>query len=555
MALLQTIVSRITAFRNAWPLTPLALTFLTTVFVFCFDNATYWALGRDIFAGHRLSFTGYNLAIFLLVMALFSLFAFPYVVKPFLAFILILSASTSYYMDNLGVIIDRDMIQNVMVTTLTESKHLFTASLISHLVVYGILPAALVMIVKLKPQRPLRRFLLPVAASAVSVALTVGLLMADLKAYSSILRERKDYMSSFQPGAPLVGAVRYVRLLSKTVNTTAQPLGEDATKGAAYASKARPPVLTVVVAGETARAQNFGLNGYARDTTPRLAHLPVVNFDNVSSCGTATATSLPCMFSKFSRADYSHEKGLANQNVLDVFMYAGLHVEWWDNNTGDKNLAKRATLRRFTNARNDRFCASGECMDGIFMQALRDYMSGITEDTVLVIHQIGSHGPTYYLRYPEELERFTPACRTAEFKSCTKEEITNAYDNTIAYTDEVLAQMIEMLQSETRLTTALIYLSDHGESLGEGGLYLHGAPYFMAPKEQTQVPMLLWLSDAYQTMFGLERSCLAQKASETLSHDNFFHSLLGLLDIETGAKDAALDIFASCKSEQALAGN
>ena len=189
------------------------------------------------------------------------------------------------------------------------------------------------------------------------------------------------------------------------------------------------------------------------------------------------------------------------------------------------------------------------------MQALKDYAQTITQDTVLVLHQIGSHGPTYYLRYPQEFERFTPACRTAEFKNCTAAEITNVYDNTIAYTDEILAQTIEMLQSQAGLTTALLYISDHGESLGENGLYLHGSPYFMAPVTQTKVPMILWMSDAFQEKFAVDQDCLAAKKDAEFSHDNLFHSLLGMLDVQTRERKPALDIFASCDTDQKLASN
>jgi len=213
------------------------------------------------------------------------------------------------------------------------------------------------------------------------------------------------------------------------------------------------------------------------------------------------------------------------------------------------------TTRSLTHTENAKFCAAGECMDGIFMQALQDYASTITHDTVLVLHQIGSHGPTYYLRYPEEFEKFTPACRTAEFKNCTPEEITNAYDNTIAYTDQILAETIAFLEAQDQLSTALLYVSDHGESLGESGLYLHGSPYFMAPEYQTKVPMILWMSQTFKSQFGIDKGCLTAKTDTHLSHDNLFHSLLGMLDIKTNVRNPDLDLFASCRDLQKVVGN
>lgn len=540
--------------RDGLAMSPLLLTFLTTVFIIGSYNATFWAIGADVFRGHPMSFAGYMAAVFFLALAAFSMFAFPYIAKPCLAFFVILSAVTSYYMDTLGVVVDRDMIQNIMATTFSESKHLITFGFVSHVLIKGVLPAAIILSIRIIRQGPVRTRVWPIAAVFISLSLTFGFLMADLKSYASILRERKDFMSSLQPLAPIVGAIRYGRMMSRAVNVVVQPIGEDAKKGQSYTAHSKP-VLTIVVAGETARSQNFGLNGYDQNTTPELAKRPIVNFTNVGSCGTATAVSLPCMFSQFPRVAYSYEKGIAHQNVLDVLTHAGLKVAWWDNNTGDKGLARRIDRRDFTKVEDDEFCGAGECTDGIFLRALAEYATTVTEDTVLVLHQIGSHGPTYYLRYPPEFERFTPACRTAEFKDCTTQEITNAYDNTIAYTDAMLAQTIDILSDNQRLSTALLYVSDHGESLGEAGLYLHGSPRFLAPEYQTRVPMILWMSKAFKDQFDLDQECLVAKKDMALSHDNLFHSLLGMLDIITDVHDPALDIFASCKSIQKVGQN
>ncbi|NOR30199.1 MAG: phosphoethanolamine--lipid A transferase [Sulfitobacter sp.] len=532
----------------------MGLTVLSIIYIFCAANASFWTIGTEVFTGHPLSFAGFVSAVFFLTLAFFSAFGFPWLIKPFLIFMVILSAVTSYYMDTLGVIIDRDMIQNVMVTTVTESKHLLTAGFVTHVVLFGVFPAAFITCVKVGRPGIVKTLAMPVATMSLSLAFAAGLLMTDYKSYSSILRERKDYMSSFQPGMPVVSAIRYAKMMRRSANVTVAAVGEDATKGPAYGPD-RKPVLTIVVAGETARAQNFSLNGYGVETNPRLAKLPVVSFSNVTSCGTATATSLPCMFSQFDRDEYSFQKGISNQSVLDVLDHAGMHVEWWDNNTGNKGIADRVTSRSLTHTENAEFCAAGECMDGIFIEALKEYAATVTQDTVLVLHQIGSHGPTYYLRYPEEFEQFKPACRTAEFKLCTPAEITNAYDNTIAYTDEILAQTIEFLEEQDQLSTALLYVSDHGESLGEGGLYLHGSPYFMAPEYQTKVPMILWMSQNFKTQFDVDRGCLSAKTDSPLSHDNLFHSLLGMLDIQTDVRNSDLDLFATCRNLQKVVHN
>ena len=531
--------------RNRLQLPPLAVLASVVLFVLLVDNSTFWRIGAEVFSGHPLAFAGMIGALYCLTLALFALFALPWLVKPFSVFILILSSVTGYYMDTLGAFIDREMIQNVMVTTVTESKHLITHGFVFHVAFYGLLPSAVVLALKVKPQRRLIALGAPVLTGVLCFLITIGLLATNFKTYASILRERKDFLASYQPGAPIVNSFRYAAMMSKTLNLVVQPLGEDAIKGAAYNS-AHPPVLTVLVVGETARAQNFGLNGYARDTTPNLSKQAIVNFEAVSSCGTSTAVSLPCMFSKLPRKDYSFEAGAAEQNLLDVLVHAGLHVEWWDNNTGHKGLADRLPHQSFLGKDIPAYCRQGECDDGVFFPALRAYIKSLTQDTVLVLHQIGSHGPSYFMRYPPEFEKFTPACQTSELKRCTAGEVTNAYDNTIAFTDQVLSETIDMLNSQDGLNTAMFYVSDHGESLGEGGLYLHGAPYFMAPKEQTHVPMLLWMSDGFATQFGHDRACLNNNRTAPLSHDNLFHSLLGMMDITTDVYDRKLDLFAAC---------
>jgi lipid A ethanolaminephosphotransferase len=538
-------ITRLTRLRDLLQISPLALLSSVVLFVLLVDNSTFWRIGTEVFSGQPLALAAMIGALYCLTLALFSLFALPWLVKPFSIFILILSSVTGYYMDTLGAFIDREMIQNVMVTTLTESKHLITFGFIFHVALYGLLPSAVVLALKLKPQRRLVALGAPVLAGVLCFLTTAGLLATNFKTYASILRERKDFLASYQPGAPIVNSFRYAAMMSKTLNITVQPLGEDAVKGAAY-NRTNQPVLTVLVVGETARAQDFGLNGYARNTTPNLSTLPIVNFETVSSCGTSTAVSLPCMFSKLPRKDYSFEAGAAEQNLLDVMAHAGLHVEWWDNNTGHKGLADRLPNQSFLGKNIPAFCRQGECDDGVFLPELRAYAENLTQDTVLVLHQIGSHGPFYFMRYPPEFEKFTPACKTPELKKCSPEEVRNAYDNTIAFTDQVLAKTIDVLNSLDGLTTAMFYVSDHGESLGEGGLYLHGAPYFMAPKEQTRVPMLLWMSDRFATQFGHDRECLNNNRAAPLSHDNLFHSLLGMMDITTDAYDRKLDLFAPC---------
>ena len=205
---------------------------------------------------------------------------------------------------------------------------------------------------------------------------------------------------AIQPFTPARAIYRYTSMMLKKPTVVAD-LGRDARPGP-FLAAATKPVLMVIWAGETARAQNWGMNGYTRDTTPELAKRGVVNFSDVTACGTSTAVSMPCMFSHLTRAEYSFDGGLSNENLLDVLAHAGFVVEWWDNNTGDKSIATRQTSHMMTDRTDPAYCGRGECIDGVFLNLIRERAETITQNTVLVLHQIGSHGPSYFLRYPED---------------------------------------------------------------------------------------------------------------------------------------------------------
>jgi lipid A ethanolaminephosphotransferase len=166
----------------------------------------------------------------------------------------------------------------------------------------------------------------------------------------------------------------------------------------------------------------------------------------------------------------------------------------------------------------------------------------------VVLHQLGNHGPAYHRRYPDAFRRFQPTCDTPDLRQCSREQIVNAYDNALLYTDHVLARAIDWLRErQATHDTALVYLSDHGESLGENNLYLHGIPYAIAPDTQTKVPMLMWLSPSYAARWRLDAACLRQRATQPVSHDHLFHTLMGLFDVTTTARDPAFDLAGGCR--------
>lgn len=316
----------------------------------------------------------------------------------------------------------------------------------------------------------------------------------------------------------------------------------------------------VLIVGETARAQNFSLNGYTKETNPLLAKRDdVIAFQHVSSCGTYTAYSIPCMFSNMLRANYDENRAQHQENVLDILKKVNIDVTWYDNDTGCKGVCDRVnhidTDKKYQ-AQNSKFCREGTCYDEVLIQELDEKLQNINSDSdndvLIVLHMIGSHGPTYYQRYPAKFKKFTPTCDTNQINNCDATSLINTYDNTIVYTDYIIDQSITLLQTyQNKFNTSLIYLSDHGESLGENGVYLHSLPYSIAPKQQTQIPLIMWLSKAWQKQKNIDANCLKTIAQRNeFSQDNLFHTLLSAFDIKTKEYNETLDILSSCNTNK-----
>ena len=332
-------------------------------------------------------------------------------------------------------------------------------------------------------------------------------------------------------------------------------IGKDAKLGSILSNN-KKRVISVLVMGETARAENFSLNGYERNTNPNLSHLITLNFTNFSSCGTTTAISVPCLFSKATRKQFNSAKADYTENLLDIVQRAGMPVYWIDNNSGCKEVCRRVNFIDVSKSDDLEFCTqktSGflkkECYDEILVKALKKTIASTDEDMFIILHQKGSHGPAYYLRTPNEFQQFQPLCKTSEMQFCRQQEIVNAYDNTILYSDFVISEVIEELHDSSEdYDSSLMYVSDHGESLGEKGLFLHGLPYMFAPSQQTDVPFMAWIPQSFAERFGIDIACLQSLSSEAFSHDNLFSTFLSWLNIETSEYTKDLDIFSSCRA-------
>ncbi len=542
-------VARARARLNRRPnVSPLSLKVLVALFLILSANQTFWARLMEVQGHQPLLVLGGGIVAFATILFCLSVLTLPYMVRPVLIFVLVLGAVASWFLDRMGVVIDRDMLQNAVNTTGNESRHLLTLPFAAHLMVFAVLPSTVVLWVRLHPMAWWRQILHYPVALALALAIFAGGMMTDYKGLSSILRERREIAASVVPATPIVSAVRFAKLKLITSTIVAVPIGEDAVKGPRITAAGKP-TLTLIVVGETARAANWSLGTYDRPTNPELAKRDIVYVDKVKSCGTSTAVSLPCMFAHYGMENHSQTAARSYYNLLDVLQQTGFDVRWYDNNTGSLGTAIRLPETRFGPKDDPTACASGECTDAVFLPTLDKALREITGDTVIVYHQIGSHGPAYYLRYPESFRPFPDDCRSADFGKCTPDQITNAYDNTIAFTDQFLARVIDRLGAEDRLATSMLYVSDHGESLGENGLYLHAAPYFMAPDVQTQVPMVLWTSPSYRAAMGVDQACIKARAASLaghVTHDAVFHTVLGLADVTTSLHNPELDLTTGC---------
>ncbi|BBS13178.1 phosphoethanolamine transferase EptA [Klebsiella aerogenes] len=461
---------------------------------------------------------------------------------------ILLSASAQYFIWTFGVVIDRSMIANIFDTTPAESFALLSTQMVIVLGLSGLLMVLVAWWIKVRRPASFWRGaamrLLNIAVSALLIVLVAALFYKD---YASVFRNNKELVKSLSPSNSIV-ALNSWYAHNRMDNLPLVKIGEDAKQKAVMHNGARKN-LTIVVLGETSRAENFSLGGYDRETNPRLKQDDVVYFPKTTSCGTATAVSVPCMFSNMPRAHYDEELAHHQEGVLDILQRAGVQVLWNDNDGGCKGACDRVPHQNVTNLNLSGECIDGECYDDVLFHNLDSYIDNLQQDGIIVLHTIGSHGPTYYNRYPAEFKKFTPTCDTNEIQSCTQQQLTNTYDNTILYVDYVVDKAIKLLQSkQDKFTTSLVYLSDHGESLGEDGVYLHGLPYSIAPDTQKHVPMLLWLSPDYQQRYGVSSQCLQQQAkTNDYSQDNLFSTLLGLLGVDSREYQAKDDLLTPCR--------
>ncbi len=538
---------------------PLHILAIISVWLSSLCNYALWRelarIGRLSSVTDYIFAVGLAVIIFTAICALFSLLAWRKTIKPLAIFLLIAAALGAHFMISYGVVIDTTMIVNVVQTDPKETLELLNLKFFATLLVLGIIPSVWVVRARVRSVLWLKQGMLNALFFFIFCALFALTIAIFYQNFASLMRNHTHVRYLINPLNSLYGLANIAATPLKKGKMALAPLGQDAKLGTSYANTSHKPPLMVLVLGETARAGNFAINGYARPTTPKLGALmaneKLVSLRNVWACGTSTAASVPCMFSHLGRDAYD-ARPVNYENILDVLQRAGLAVLWLDNQSGCKSVCDRIASADTSSTKGSEHCKTGECFDEVMLENLNERIAKLPAErrakgVVVVMHSIGSHGPAYYKRVPQEFIKFTPICASNALQDCKREEVVNAYDNTIAYADHFLAATVQWLKSQSNTAqTAMIYISDHGESLGENNLYLHGLPYAVAPDVQKRVPWITWLSDDFARRSRLNIECLRAAADTRVSHDNLFHSVLGLMDVQTTVYQRAADVYAPC---------
>ena len=472
-------------------------------------------------------------------------------VKILMTIWIVLGGLSAYFVNSLGVIINSDQIQNILQTDTKEAFDLLTFKFIIWVLAFIVAPLILVYFLPIRVEKTASILLKKFINIFISLIFISGLLFIYYVDYAAIFRENRELKSMISPQNVIASLISYYKKQEPKQNLALITYGEDA-HIIKRTSISTHPKLMVLVVGETARAESFSLNGYAKNTNPELSKLDLINFSQVSSCGTATAVSVPCMFSGMTRNAYDANLAKLREGLLDIAQRAGYKVTWIDNNSGCKGVCERVEKFQIPSNIEDKWCnADDECHDEILVDSLKNYLAHLdkNDDTsrLIVLHQMGSHGPAYYKRTTAAYQPFQPACNTKSIQGCSAQELLNSYDNSIVYTDHVLSSIIQTLAEVEHYQTGFWYLSDHGESTGEHGLYLHGSPYAIAPSQQTHIPMFMWFSEPWKKNASNQLNCLAKHKNTSLSHDNLFPTLLNLLDIKTKTIQEYLNITSQCQ--------
>ncbi len=388
-------------------ITSLQLVLIMSLYFATIGNFALWRFVSGLVTPHDfhsfLFVLSLPLTLFLLLDLFFSLFAWPYLRKPVFILLTLISAGCAYFMVNYNVVIDRGMVQNLFETNYAELSSYFSWSLFLFIAVTALIPVLFLLWVRFKPTPNITTCVDAWSTNLLfSFFILIFIALSFYKDYSSLLRNNRVITDMTLPVNYIRATYSYARHYNDSEQLYPTAIGEDAVRVIPTSANARPKLLVIVV-GETARSKNFSLNGYDRLTNPFLSQRQdIISFQNVSSCGTATAISLPCLFSRMSRRTYNEAEAKKEENLLDILQRTGIDLYWRNNNNGGcKGVCNRIAYDDMPKTKNKTFCKNidGTCYDDILLSGLDEKIQNMNGDAVIILHQLGSHGPTYFARY------------------------------------------------------------------------------------------------------------------------------------------------------------
>jgi len=514
----------------------------SVLFMVLFDNVAFFS--RSYHEFQSIPFVlGLGIVLMAVMVFIFTLFSNRWIVKPFFILIFILSAAANYFMINYGTIFDDHMIQNMLETDSKEAGGLVNLTVILYVIFLGIIPSIILYFIKIKKRTFKEELISKIKYIFISLVIIVATFFIFSKSFISFFREHKSLRQYTNPPVYIYNLVYYINETYIRKPLPFKKIGLDAK----IEPTTKKQKLFIFVLGEAGRYDHFALNGYKRDTTPNLLKIKgLINYPDMHSCGTETAVSVPCMFSPYDRSDYSDAKAKSTESVIDVLSHAGVNIIWRDNDSGSKKVASRIKgYEDYNHDNNPKYCNEGGCYDDVLLKGLQKWVNDVnnSKPIFIVLHTKGSHGPKYFERYPKSYQKWKPICKTNQLQDCTKEQITNAYDGTILYTDHFLDETIKFLKkNENKYAVGMFYVADHGESLGENGIYLHGLPYVIAPDVQKHPGSVAWFGKD----FDVNQTCAKNLANKPYSHDYMFSTILGVMGVKTKVYNPKEDMYKEC---------
>ena len=485
------------------------LLFHLPFFRFVFDNLDYK------------SFSGIILIVCLIVVMLvanawvyYTLIRISKIFGKIMLIIFFIANSISlYFINTYSVILDESMMGNLINTNTTEATSYFSWKFVWYIVLFGLIPSIYIVTVKIK-QEPLKRFF---RNFLISLGFILIMIFANATNWLWIDKHSKQLGGLALPWSYMVNIPRYYT--HQYQRNKKEILLPKAT------IKDINKAVVILVIGESARRENFSLYGYTKETNPLLQQIDGLRHYTAASCATYTTAGVKCIL--------EHEETSDLYEILPNYLFRnGVDVVWRSTNWGEPPLhiskqQHRETLLEMYNGENSEY-------DEILLANLRGEITKSSSDKVLIIlHTSTSHGPSYNKKYPPQFETFSPVCQSVELSKCSNEELINAYDNTIVYTDYLLSNIIDTLKTLPEYNSAMIFVSDHGESLGEKNLYMHGVPMSIAPKEQYEIPFIVWSSTTEKQ----------PKDLPSASQHNVFHSVMDFLSIDSEIYKEEMSIF------------